>query len=125
MVGCDKELLANVYLEMETDEALLSCLLLLDDREIDHIPMSLRDLISKKTTADIPYESGGWYTVEPLLSNQVRLCLLKMSHFDDKRKLCAKLLLSQIDVRRDGLGRPSGESRHPDYYSGLDWPILS
>ena len=125
LVGCDKELLANVYLEMETDEALRSCLLLLDDREIDHIPMSLRDLISKKTTADIPYESGGWYTVEPLLSNEVRLCLLKMSHFDDKRKLCAKLLLSQIDVRRDGLGRPSGESRHPDYYSGLDWPILS
>jgi len=125
LVECDKELLANVYLEMGTDEALQSCLLLLDDREVESIPMSLRDFISKKTTKNIPHGSSSWYTVEPLLSNEVRLHLLQMSHFDEKRKLCARLLLSKIDVRRDGLGRPSGESRHPDYYSGLDWPILN
>ena len=123
--GCDKELLANVYLEMGTDEALQSCLLLLDDREIDRIPRSLRDFVSTKTVKNIPHGSSGWYTVEPRLSNEVRLHLLRMSHFDEKRKLCARLLLSRIDVRRDGLGRPSGEHRHPDFYSGLDWPILN
>jgi len=125
LVGCDKELLANVYLEMGTDEALQSCLLLLDDREIDRIPMSLRDFVSAKTVKNIPHGSSGWYTVEPLLSNEVRLHLLRMSHFDEKRKVCARLLLSQIDIRRDGLGRPPGENRHPDSYSGLDWPILN
>ena len=123
--GYDKELLANIYLEMGTDEALQSCLLLLDDREIKNIPISLRDFISMKTTDNIPHGSMGWYTVKPRLNNNIRLQLLKMSHRDDRRKQCARLLLSQIDINRDELGRPSGEHRHPDYDSGLDWPILN
>lgn len=122
---CDKELLANIYLEMGTDEALQSCLLLLDDREIKNIPMSLRDFISMQTTDKIQHGSMGWYTVKPRLNNNIRLQLLKMSHRDAKRKQCARLLLSQIDINRDELGRPSGEHRHPDYDSGLDWPILN
>jgi hypothetical protein len=110
-------LLSKVIARLETAEAVLAGLNLINDSENPSVPYDLRKAIENLFLERRPYRETGSYTLVGRNANAVRAKLFEMSLNDDHRRQSAFALLRQIEVWRLEYARPSDEPRHPDFDS--------
>jgi hypothetical protein len=111
-----RQLLAKVIGRLDTVNAVLVGLNLIDDSSTPAVPFSLRAALEAIFLEQRPYgKTGSSYTLEPRSSNEIRTKLFEMTMNDSHRKQSAFALLGEIEVWRLKYGRPGTEPRHPAF----------
>jgi HEAT repeat protein len=117
-------LLCKVIAQLGTFDAVAAGLSLIDDGGNPSIPYDLYKAIKAVFIEERPYGKGGYFTLVPRGSNEIKAKLFEMGLRDDHRKQSAFALLGQIEVWRLEHGRPITERRHPAFDSGEKWPPI-
>lgn len=122
--GQRRLILAKVLAWIDSPEALIAGLNLIDDSAQQPLPYELwkatEDLILEKR----PYKGNPQsYTRVPRAAADVRRRLFEMARHDSSRGRTAMDLLGQIEEWRLEYGRPTSEPRHPAFESGETWPL--
>lgn len=122
--GQRRVILAKVLAWIDSPEALIAGLNLIDDSAQPPLPFELwkatEDLILEKR----PYKDNPQsYTRVPRAAAHVRRRLFEMATHDSRRTRTAMDLLGQIEEWRLEYGRPTSEPRHPMFESGEAWPL--
>ncbi len=110
-----RALLARVVGRLDTTEAILAGLNLIDDAAMPAVPYEIWKQLEVTFVEhkSVSTESNA-YTPAPRSSNPIRGRLFEMATKDDRRKKASSSLLGQIEVWRLEYGRPNGEPRNPD-----------
>lgn len=118
-----RRILAKVMGYLEAPGAILAGLQLIDDSDAEPVPYEIGRQLEAIFVEHRPYrDSPNTYTLAPRSANAIRGKLLVMAAKDERRKMSALGLLSQIEVWRLEHGRPYGEPRHPAIETGVAWP---
>jgi hypothetical protein len=119
-----RSLLSNVVTRLNTLDAVIAGLSLIDDSAKPPVPHGVQEAIEAVFLEWRPHGKTGWFTLVPRGSNEIRAKLFEMATKDDRRKQSAFALLGQIEVWRLEHGRPNTEPRHPAFDSGEMWPPI-
>jgi hypothetical protein len=116
-----RAVLARALSESPDEDSFLLLVRLEQEQKID--PAGDR-AIERVFTKNVPIEgASGAYDVVAIAANGLRQRLLAMTTDGGKNDVAARYLRI-IDEYRDRYGKPEAESRHPDFASGRQWPIL-
>ena len=120
-----RHLLSRVLGSMQTAEALLANLNLIDDRLPSPIPRGTWEQVEAAFVQRRPSDQmENAFTLEASAANYVRAKLFDMAAHDSRRRRAAFSLLGHIEEWRLEHGRPTGEPRHPSFGSTDPWPPL-
>jgi hypothetical protein len=118
-----RQVLARVIGSLESSEAVVAGLNLIDDAGQPPVPRELWEQIEASFVERVPsVHAGNVYRLEAKPANRLRLKLHEMAAKDQRRKRSAFALLGQIEEWRLEHGRPTGEPRNPVFESGERWP---
>jgi hypothetical protein len=120
-----RAILARVIAEIQTEEAVIAGLELIDDQATPSIPYGISKGLENFVLERRPFEgSTSSYSLESRNASDVRarLFALLIQHANSSRSAWG--LLGQIESWRLDYGRPGGEPRHPAIESGKPWPPL-
>jgi hypothetical protein len=120
--GQRRIILAKVIAWLDSSEALLAGLNLIDDASEHSIPYELWKAIEDLVLEKRPYKGTQSYTLAPRPAGEIRKRLFHMLRHDPTRARTAYTLLAQIEQWRLEYGRPASESRHPFLESAESWP---
>jgi hypothetical protein len=116
-------ILAKVLASLDSAQALLAGLNLIDDSAPQPLPYEFRRAIEDLILERRPHKSSSQaYTLVPRAANDMRKLLFEILRTDPKRARTAYALLAQIEEWRLEYGRPADEPRHPLVESGENWP---
>lgn len=114
LTGPRRDLLTKTLGMMQSTEATLASLNLIDDSSAPAVPYELWKQIEAAFVEHRSIGAGSnGYTLWPRPSNPIRNRLAEMAANDDRRKNAASSLLNQIEVWRLEYGRPFNEPRNP------------
>ena len=120
-----RQILTNVLALMNTTEAVLAGLDLIDDSLSPPVPFELVRAIEDILVARRPHGSSGvTYNLMPQSGGQIRRRLIELVLNDAHRRRFAFGLLGEIEGWRLDYGKPVSESRHPAVDCGHPWPPL-
>lgn len=111
----ERLILSKVIAKLNTEDAVLAGLSLIDDRLSQPIPQPLLDSVMSFFLKQKTVGKSSSYTLSPQSSNRIRRKLFEMSELDTHRKLSTKLLLKKIDVLRVEYGKPMNEPWNPKF----------
>ncbi len=117
-------LLAKVITGLNTRDAVIAGLNLINDDATPPIPFSLTSFDENAFFEHRPYGPGGSYTRIPRSAAEIRERLFEIMLNDDARRHSAWKFLGQIESWRLEYGRPNSEPRHPAIESGEPWPPI-
>jgi hypothetical protein len=117
-------LLAKVITGLNTQDAVIAGLTLINDNANPPIPFSLTSFDENAFFEHRLYGTSGWYTQVPRSAAEIRRRLFEIMLNDDIRRRSAYTFLGQIESWRLEYGRPSSEPRHPSFDSGEPWPSI-
>jgi len=117
-------ILSKVIARLNTLDAVIAGLSLIDDSAEPSVPYGVREAIEAVFLEWRPHGKTGWFTLVSRGSNEIRAKLFEMATKDGRRKKSAFALLGQIEVWRLEHGRPNTERRHPAFDSGEMWPPI-
>jgi hypothetical protein len=117
-------ILSKVIARLNTLDAVIAGLSLIDDSTEPSVPYGVREAIEAVFLEWRPHGKTGWFTLVSRGSNEIRANLFEMATKDGRRKKSAFALLGQIEVCRLEHGRPNTEPRHPAFDSGEMWPPI-
>jgi len=116
-------ILAKVIASLDSPQALLAGLNLIDDSAPQPLPYELARSIEDLFLEKRPHtRSSQAYTLVPRAATDVKKQLFEILRTDPKRAHTAYVLLAQIEEWRLEYGRPATEPRHPLFESGGIWP---
>ena len=119
------QILPNVLARLNSPEAALAGLNLIDDGASSRMPFELVRLVESVLVEHRPYGSSGHtYTLEPRSGAEIRRHLFELVLDDDRRRRSALELLGMIEDWRLDYGKPMSEPRHPAIDTGQPWPLL-
>ena len=118
-------LLAKVLTGLNTQDAVIAGLNLINDNASPPIPFSLTSFDENAFFEHRPHGTGGWYTRVPQSAAEIRRRLFEIMLNDDARRRSAYTFLGQIESWRLEYGRPNSEPRHPSFDSGESWPPIN
>lgn len=119
----ERSLLAEAISKLDSEDAIMASLNLIDDTANPTIPFSLARKFETSFVERRPHgKSGSTFTLAPRSFNSIRKRLFEMSISDEQRKRTAYALLGKIESWRLDYGKPMSEPRHPDFESGEKWP---
>jgi len=111
---------------LQTEDAILAALNLLDDGTTPAVPHPTRRQIEAAFVERRPYgTSETTFMLTPRSASAIKTKLADMAVNDAGRKKSAFGLLGEIEEWRLEYGRPDNEPRHPVVDSGGPWPPLS
>ena len=120
-----RALLSKVVASLDSAEATLAGLNLMDDNATPPLPYEIWKQIEGVFVEHRPQgKDSNVYTLAPRSSNAIRDKILQLASNDVRRKKEALSLLGQIELWRLQYGRPLGERRNPTLGSGLPWPPI-
>ncbi len=120
-----RSILASAVAQLQTEDAMIAGLELIDDQQTPSIPYELSRGIENFVLERRSFEgSSGTYTIEPRTASVLRDRLFALLVSDANRRRSAWELLGQIESWRLDYGRPGNEARHPAIESGKPWPPL-
>ncbi len=120
-----RSILASATAQLQTEDAMITGLELIDDQQTPSIPYELLRGIENFVLERRPFEgSSGTYTMEPRTASALRDRLFALLIRDANRRRSAWELLGQVESWRLDYGRPGNEPRHPAIESGKPWPPL-
>jgi cation transport regulator ChaC len=120
-----RHLLSRVLSQMQTAEALLANLNLIDDGLPSPVPRGTWEQFEAAFVQRRPSDRmENAFTLEASASNEVRARLFDMAVHDARRRRAAFSLLGHVEKWRLEHGRPTGEPRHPAFGSTDPWPPL-
>jgi cation transport regulator ChaC len=118
-----RHVLSRVLSRIQTVEALLANLNLIDDRLPSPMPRGTWEQVEAAFVQRRPSDQmENAFTLEASAANDVRARLFDMAAHDPRRRRAAFALLGQIEEWRLEYGRPTGEPRHPAFGSTDPWP---
>lgn len=109
-----RALLGKIMALLDTTEAILAALNLIDDAVPHALPYEVwkkieETFVEHRAVSGNPYA----YIPAPRSSNSIRNRLFEMATTDERRKKAGSSLLAQIEMWRLEYGRPNGEPRNP------------
>jgi hypothetical protein len=120
-----RHLLGRVLSRIQTVEALMANLNLIDDGLPSPVPRGTWEQVEGAFVQRRPSDQmENAFTLEANASNQVRARLFDMAVHNPRRRRAAFSLLGHIEEWRLEHGRPTGEPRHPAFGSTDPWPPL-
>lgn len=120
-----RALLAKVMAQLDTVEARLAGLNLIDDNATPPILYETRQQVEATFIEHKPHgKDTSAYTLAPRSSNAVRARLFEMTKNDKNRTKAASALLAQIEIWRLEHGRPNDEPRSLEVESQSAWPTV-
>jgi hypothetical protein len=125
LTASQREVLANVILELSTTQAVLAGLKLISDQSVNPVPFFLREAIERSVTEHVPSEDiPNAYNIRPRENTTIRSKLFDMVYDDSTRSGSAFNLLGLIARLRLEHGNPPMEPRHPNIERKDPWPLL-
>ncbi len=119
----NRYILSKIMALLDTPEALVASLNLVDDSKSPPVPQGIWDQIEGTFIERRPDKQiSNAFTLHARASNELRVLLYRMAIEDEKRRKSAFMLLGKIEEWRLEYGRPTCEQRHPDLASGQPWP---
>lgn len=122
--GTRRDLLANVMAQLDSTDAMLASLNLIDDQAAPPVPRGTWRQLEQTFVEHRPERNPYTFTLTARSSNTIRTRLFEMATSDGRRKKAAFQLLGQVELWRLEHGRPITEPRHPALASGTSWPLI-
>jgi len=119
-----REALADVIARLDSPEAALAGVHLIDDRLAPTVPVELVLMLERLLVGNRPYGASGWARMKPRSGAQIRRRLLEFVVGDHGRCRTALQLLGLIESWRLDFGKPTSEPRHPALDTRHPWPPL-
>lgn len=119
-----RDLLANVMAQLDSTEATLAGLNLIDDQATPPVPRGTWRQLEHTFVEHRPEGNPYTFTLIARSSNPIRTRLFEFAASDGSRRKAAFELLGQVELWRLEYGRPVTEPRHPALASGTPWPLM-